>query len=458
MTPSVIVAGGGISGLLVAWKLAHHGCHVRLIEQSTSLGGAVDSLSLGDHTIDSGAEAISVVRTSGLDLFAELGLDDLVVRPRSTDARIATPLGLRELPVGVLGIPASLDDPRLAGLLTEGERARARDERNTPITPHVSVGEVVRQRLGDAMLTKVVDPVISGVHAARADDVDFNTLLPGMSELIKREGSIVGAAQRMRAGLGVSGSAVASLRGGLHQLATRLVEACSTTGVDLLTNTTVTGIERSARGWSVTTTRDRYESVESVVLAIPPAQAARLILESAPPVSEELSALATTAVNVVSLLIDSPDLDHHPTGPGLLVRRDTTGIRAKALTHSNAKWQWWEDQLPSHHHLLRLSYGRAGQAPLKSKDLVQVAVADVRGLLGIDGDFTVIDAKVTTWPESLAFPKPGHSQRVQSLTQAIHQLPGLSVISSSLAGNGLAGVIAFAQQEARRIITTPALT
>ena len=458
MTPSVVVVGGGISGLLASWRLAQQGYFVRLLERSDSWGGAVGSIQLADYSIDSGAEAISVVRTSGLDLFAELGLDELVATPRRTDARIATPQGLPELPAGVLGIPASLDDPRLETLLTDEELLRAGSEPDIELTTEMSVGDAVRARLGDAVLTKVVDPVVSGVHAASADDVDFTTLLPGMTELANREGSLVAAAARMRAGLGTSGSAVATLRGGMHQLTTRLVEACSQAGVDLMPATTATGLERTVTGWSVRTTRDSYESVDAVVLAVPPAPASRLLETTSQEVSAQLRALTTTPVSVVSLLVGAAELDEHPAGPGLLVRRDRSDVHAKALTHSNAKWQWWDAALPAHHHLLRLSFGRAGQQAPDTANLVDVATSDTRTLLGINAGFTVIDAAVTTWGESLAFPTPGHADRIKTLMTGIHQVPGLSVISSSLAGNGLAGVIAFAQQEAQRVTTAPALT
>lgn len=454
-TARAAVIGGGVSGLVAAWELARSGMAVTVWEADDHWGGAVSALTLDGITADAGAEAIAVGRPAGLQLIEDLGLRGDVLTPRRTDSRIAMADGLRELPPSVLGIPADLDDPRVAALLTTTDIERAHDEQEATSDGMTTVGAYVRERLGDAVVDRIVDTVIAGVHACAADDADLNTLLPGIDALTDRTGGLVSAAARMRAGLGPSGSAVASLRGGMHRLTAALEAACSAAGVDLRRGSGIDRVERVDDGWRVADTDGAVTDVGIVVLAVPPRVAASLLHDDEPLLAADLAAIETTAVRVVSLLVECPELDEFPAGPGVLVSAERTDVQAKAMTHANAKWAWWDDVLPTHRHVVRLSYGRAGQAPPAADGLVEQAEADARALLGVTGSWHVVDSTVTTWQESLVRPTPGHASRMRALSHRLHGLPDLTVLNSALAGNGLAGVIQVARDEAHRLTRQP---
>ena len=449
------VIGGGISGLVSAWELARSGMDVTLWEVDDHWGGAVSALTLDGITADAGAEAIAVGRPAGLKLIEDLGLRGDVLTPRRTDSRIAMADGLRELPPSVLGIPADLDDPRVAALLTISDVERAHDERAASIDTTTTVGAYVRDRLGDAVVDRIVDPVIAGVHACAADEADLATLLPGVDTLVAETGGLVPAAARMRAGLGPSGSAVASLRGGMHRLTAALVDSCCDAGVDLRPGTGIVGLQRTDNGWRVTDTVGASIDIDVVVLAVPPRVAAALLDDDEPRLAADLAAIETTAVRVVSLLVECPELDTFPAGPGVLVAAERTDVQAKAMTHANAKWEWWDTVLPTHRHVVRLSYGRAGQPALAVEGLVEQAEADARALLGVTGSWILVDSAVTTWQESLVRPTPGHASRMRALTDRLRQIPDLTVLNSALAGNGLAGIIQIARDEADRLTRQP---
>lgn len=456
MTRRAIVVGGGISGLVAARDLAARGWDVTVLESAGHFGGAVASLTIGGVTTDSGAEAVAVARPDALALIDELGLSDAVVHPRRSDARLALAHGLVELPPGVLGIPADPNDPRVAAALTEEERARLAQEPEllaTPITMSTTVGELVRARLGDGAFEKLVDPVVAGVHAMSADDADLATLVPGIASLIEQEGGLMAAAARMRGALGPSGTAVASLRGGMHRLTDALIDDCRDRGVALRVNTRVTRIHRSDDDWQVSHVEGDELTADALVLAVPPAQAGALLSEVAPGLAAVLAAVETTPVKVVTLLVESSDLRQAPVGPGVLVSRQRTDVEAKAMTHSSVKWAWWDDVLPPDQHVVRLSYGKAGALPPSDEHLLEQAPQDARLLLGVD-DLRVLDSTVTLWADSLVHPTAGHAARMAALRGQIEMMPGVSVLSSALAGNGLAGIVALARSEAQRLSTT----
>lgn len=453
MNKHCVVIGGGVAGLVAARQMSHHGMQVDVFEATGSFGGAVASLDIAGITADAGAEAISVLRPAGLDLIADLGLRDSLVRPRRTDSRIATREGLLELPPGVLGIPTDLSDPRVSALMRTDEIASVGKQQSFTVSPDASLGSVVRTHLGDAVADRIVDPVVSGVHAAGIDDVDFAALLPGMAELALKHGGLLNAAQEMRAGLGPSGSAVASLNGGMHNLAIALQEACLRSGVRLFTRREVTAAHRTSAGWEIIDQQGLVTTTDALILAVPPSVAASLLMHTPAmqEIAQSLSLLRVTPVRVVTLMLESADLDSFPFGPGVLVSAERNDLAAKALTHSNAKWEWWDSVLPAHRHVVRLSYGRAGHPAPDADALSAQAVKDIQALLPAKSNMRVIDTAVTTWADSLAFPTPGHASRISLVKDKLKCEDRLSVISSALAGNGLAGVIDYAQHEGQRI-------
>lgn len=453
-TPTALVVGGGVSGLVAARDLARAGWDVTVWEAAAQWGGAVAPLTLSGITTDAGAEAVAISRPDGLALIEELGLGNRLVHPRRTDARLLLPDGAVELPSGVLGIPADLEDPRLALALDAAAIKQVRAEGSMPVADipsDATVGQVVRERLGDEVFTRLVDPVVAGVHAVSGDEADLTTLLPGMAELMHQRGGLIAAAAHLRGSLGPSGSAVASLHGGMSTLTTALVADCRSRGVHLDIQTGATELERDLDRWVVTNTRGDTCTVDAVVLAIPPRECARLLHSHDTGLAGDLARIETTPVKVVTLVIDSEELDEQPVGPGILVSPERDDVEAKAMTHSSAKWQWWDDVLPAHRHVVRLSYGKAGTAPPSDEYLRQRAPLDARTLLGVQEPLKVVDTAVTLWPDSLVRPTPGHAARMAMMRARINEQRDLCVLGSALAGNGLAGVIRLARAEAARL-------
>jgi protoporphyrinogen oxidase len=50
----VLIIGGGITGLSVAWKLSEEGCHVTILESEDTIGGLARSIKIDDYYLDVG--------------------------------------------------------------------------------------------------------------------------------------------------------------------------------------------------------------------------------------------------------------------------------------------------------------------------------------------------------------------------------------------------------------------
>ncbi|MEC5197968.1 oxygen-dependent protoporphyrinogen oxidase [Arthrobacter sp. PL16] len=468
---TVVVIGGGMAGLVAARTLLAQGLHVTLLERSGRFGGTVDGRMLGGFQLDSGAESFSTRSATVSALAAELGLGDRIVSPDATGAWVQLPgkdlqASAQPLPSsGVLGIPADPSAPAITAVIGRAGALRAALDRVLPVgslatRKKVSLGELVRTRMGEEVLTRLVAPVAGGVFSADPDDLDVDSVAPGLRVTMGRLGSLGAAAGALREAA-PAGAAVGGLVGGIAQLRDALVEQLQADGADLRTGEQVSSVARSASAWTVTTEHSgltRRIAADGVLVATEGRAAVDLLAPAIPTLAAERPD-PVPGVALVTLIVDVPELDARPRGTGVLVARGVEGVAAKALTHSTAKWAWLRDQAGPGSHVLRLSFGRVGDTPadvgLASDDdvLYQHALADASSLLGVPiGAADVLDWDVVRWAGALPHASVGHRERVARIRALVaEESRTLGITGGWLAGTGLVAVIDDARARAKAL-------
>jgi oxygen-dependent protoporphyrinogen oxidase len=445
-----------VAGLVAARQLRAAGRDVVLLERAPDLGGTVRSARLGDVAIDVGAEAFALTRPEARSLVHDLDLDGRVVAPRRSDARLVLPDAVVALPPSLLGVPTDLASPQLLAAVG-GDAVRQAEQLDsrppTPTQADVTLGALVRERFGDAVLARVVAPVVAGVHASHPDTVQADAVVPGLRAAYEREGSLERGAAALRRASGVPGAAVAGLVGGMTTLVAALAADLARTGVRIRSGTQVQGAERQGIGWQVHTVHGALPADELVV-AVDAHEAARL-LAALPSVASPLTSITPGDVAVVAMLVDDPRLDDDPLGSGALVAQPHPTLRLKALTHATAKWDWLRQRVGPGRHVLRLSYGLDGSLGVPLDLLPDTAVADVARLLDVPPT-AVTHRRVTHWTRSLVRPTLAHRDAVQAVGDAVAQTSGLAVVGAGIGGNGLAGTIAHSLADVGRLtLCTP---
>lgn len=463
---TALVVGGGISGLIAARELAQTGLRTTLLEATDAWGGCVGRHEVAGLTLDSGAESFATRSSAVADLAAELGLAGNIVAPHPGGAWVQLPDGPRELPkTGVLGIPANPWDPEVRRSLGLSGSLRASLDKFLPssvgTTADVSsVSALVRARMGRRVLERLVEPVVGGVHSADPGLLDVDMVAPGLRAGITRHGSLAAAVAAQRKGSGVqgsgvqgaaakAGSAVAGLKGGMHTLVAALVADLRRRGVELVPGTRADAAARTPRGWRIAAGEETYDA-DVLVIALDGPSAVGLLEDAVPALTGHRPGPGPE-VKLVTLVVNLPELDARPRGTGILVAPQTAGIRAKALTHATAKWDWLAAEAGPGRHVVRLSYGRgdssspAGQAPAEGSDaaLLDIALQDASALLTVPvkaGDLAGWD--VVSWAGALPFAAVGHRQRVADVRRICSGTEGLLMVGGWLAGNGLAAVVA----------------
>lgn len=490
---SAVVIGGGIAGMLSAWELARAGHHTTLVEAEDGLGGCVVArpveLPAGEPiTLDAGAESFAVRTPAVRDLIEELGLGRAVVEPNPAGSWLYLPPlepggPHRAVPsprLGIVGIPGDLRAPEIAEALGPEGHARALQDLDPERTVQrwrqmlhdggpVTVGAVVRDRMGDGVLQRLVAPVVAGVHSADPDTIDLRTVAPGLLEALVETGSLSRAVAARRAAA-PPGAVVASLQGGMNTLTAALAAELDRRGVRVLTGTRAVALDRGApgHGWTVSlrtlpaadgTTAGRARSVDAdrMVVATDGPRAWDLLA----PVSRGALAAADrppegAGVALVTLVSEAPGLDERPRGTGLLVSPHVAGeaVAAKALTHISAKWDWARSALGEgpggQRHAVRLSYGRVSDAPdspapgyrTPDAELKHLAVADATALTGVDLAAGLLESFVVRWRSALPAATPEHRARVGAARAWLESEPGLDAVGAWVAGTGLAAIVA----------------
>lgn len=470
------MVGGGVAGLVAARELALAGLRPLVLEAWRAPGGVVGRHEVDGLRLDAGAESFATRGGVVAALADELGLTDRVVAPEPHGAWVRLPHGAGPLPrTGLLGIPADPWAPDVRRTIGTLGSLRAALDRVLP--PSVGLGAgagagtgagagaggtlggLVRARMGRRVLDRLVRPVVAGVHAAEPDDIAVDAVAPGLSAAVRRAGSLAGAVADLRA-LAPAGSAVAGFRGGLHVLVDALVADLTARGGDLRTRTRAVAVERDDAGFRVTVEPGGDPHAREVVaadrLVVATPRATDLLAGVAPGVAG-LHTDPGADVVLATLVLDAPALDAAPRGTGVLVARAVPGIRAKALTHATAKWGWLAEAAGPGRHVVRLSYGRAGESDALPPDLgglTDLALRDAAAVLGVPLTPEQVRASArVSWSQGLPVPSATHRRTVEQVRAAVAGVPGLAVVGAWVSGNGLASVVPDARATARSLAT-----
>lgn len=375
-----LVIGGGIAGLSAAWQLSQDGLKPLLVEARGYLGGLIAPGYIGPVQVDLGAETFVPRGVETAQMVAALGLEALA--PSGDGARLFLPPNrangeshwrlCRFLRDAYLGIPADPNADDVVAVL--GAKAAQRAAQDRHLGSEVGQGAegetlagFVAARMGQAVVDRLVRPIVAGIYTCDPADLATDTVTPGLRQATREHGCLADAVAFLlaRSRKATGGRSVDKcVRGGMFQLTAALSQAITTAGGTVLTRVGAQQLiapDAASHGVSEDTTHgancgasDSSTTPDSsgywqVVLAPTkpgptpssepvPAGAPRtlrtkrlVVACSAHPAlrllaSANLAALDTDITIPVgapiarySLLVDSPELDAAPIGQGLLV-------------------------------------------------------------------------------------------------------------------------------------------
>ncbi|MBB5156330.1 protoporphyrinogen oxidase [Saccharopolyspora phatthalungensis] len=464
MPHRVAVVGGGIAGLAAAYRLRRElgpDAEIVLVEQCERLGGKLRTVELAGCRYDVGAEAFLDRRPEVRQLAEELGLPAELVYPGAASATVRAGGRTRRLPGRtVMGVPASAQ--AVQDVLSPAGLAAVRAEADLPPVQlggaDVSVGELLRGRIGDEVVDRLVEPLLGGVYAGNADLLGLRATIPALAAALDAGAESITSAAASALPSSQAADApkppvFGAFRHGYRELIDRLLIAAD---AQVRLGLPVRQLARADAGWRLeigAAPSPEFLDVDAVVLAVPAAAARRLLDNAVPAAAAKLGAVEVSSSIVVGLAL--PPSTQLPDASGVLIARgeqhaDGTPFTAKAFTFSSRKWPHLRGA--NGELLVRGSVGRFGEtADLRLNDAevlrrVQADFAELTGIVAVP-----VDSVVVRWGGGLPQYGVGHLDLVADVERVIAEVPGLALAGAALHGVGVPACIATGRAAATDI-------
>ncbi len=447
----VVVVGGGITGLVAAYELTKLGIDTTLLEASDRLGGKLITTDFAGMRVDEAADAFLARVPWGIELAEELGLRDDLVSPAAKSAYIFSYGKLRPIPQPmVLGVPLDFDTLANSGVLSPEGVARARlDAERTEnlVVGDESIGSIVRRRLGDEVLERLVDPLLGGINAGDCDNLSMDASASQLAHAARQDPSFVNELQYLRKRNPPNPDAPVFYAhpDGMGRFIDELVDRL---GEVIITDTAVTALESAEGSWRLLTSSGVFDA-DAVIFATPARITAPLVAEQCKVAASELQSITYSSVALVTLAYDPAAIDHPLDGSGFLVPKPEQQV-ITACSWASTKWQ---HLAASGQAILRVSVGHINNDRavfLSDDDLLAEVLADLERIMGITA--TPTETRISRWIESFAQYTPGHLSRVATIDDAlVDDAPGIFVAGASYRGVGIPACIDQASQASRAV-------
>lgn len=456
---SVVIIGGGISGLSAAYFLSEAGLRSTLIEERSRLGGVIGTENVDGTLVETGPDSFIAQKPWAMELIRELGLESDVIGSRDHARRTFVVRGGRliALPEGLQFLAPTKLRPILTtklfswktklGFAAEYFRRPSRTDTDR------SVAEFVREHYGDEVNRYLAQPMLAGVYGGSAEKLSVNSVLPMFVDLESKYGSLTrgilaGRARRKGSEQGGSaGSLFLTLRGGLQQLVDALKERIAKS-VDRV-EASVIVVERAATHFRLLLSDGETIEAMHVVFAIPAYRAADLIQPLDPQLTDVLRAIPYHSSITTALLYEKTKMGRPLNGFGFLVpERENRSLAA--CTWVNTKFD--------HRAAPGVAYLRgflsANQAERwfgrSDEDLAELVHQEVSELMGFQ--CRPKNARVDRWERAMAQYEVGHGRRLDEIEERVKGLSGIHLGGNGYTGIGIPDCIRRSRRIAEQII------
>ena len=452
---TVLVVGGGITGLTAAYTLGRAGIPTTLVEASDRLGGKIRTESIDGFLVEFGPDSFISYRPAALELARELGLGDAIIGPNNPRTVWIRSRGrFVQMPEGMgLVLPTRLGPFISTDMFSPLEKLRIGVDLILPrdgLDGDVSVGEFLRRRLGGVLVDRLAGPLLGGVYGTPIDELSLDAVVPQLREAERRHRSLLLASLASGRGGKVrgSGSPFVSLAGGMGQLTGALVEAITRSrGIEVRMKSTVVALDRRGGGFDVRLANGDLLRPEAVVLASPGPATAGLLEGIAPAAAAHVRSITHGSTAVVSLGYRLDQFPKPPTGHGFLVAAGEP-LAVDACTMSSLKWA---GRAPDGTVLLRVFIGSRSPGVLAGSDseIVALVERDLGLVTGVHG--APILARVARSIDQMPKYTVGHLERVAGANAALAGLPNLAIAGAAFRGVGVPDCIAQGRAAAARV-------
>jgi len=429
---TVIVVGGGISGLSIAYGLKKLGHSVRLLEKEKGVGGFVKSDFHEGYLVEAGPNSTLDQHEEVQALCSDLGLDKRRIQgnPVSKKRYLVKNGKLVSVPLGV-GAFLKTDLWSRRGkirILKEPfvKKGEAKDE---------SVASFFERRLGREMVEYGVDPFVSGIYAGDPYGLSVQSTFPRLVHLEREYGSLLkGVLFKGNKNKKKPRKGLFSFKNGMGELTQGLAH--------WLGGSIQTGWDVKEFGYRKNPPRITVKGVSNhqgvacdghaLVLAAPAYWTSHLIHPLSVSLSEQLKSIHYAPIALVFLGYDRTAIRHPLDGFGCLIPSREGFELLGSLWNSTI----FPGRAPEGCVATTNFLGGArkpGILEASDKNLIDIVIQELNQLIGIQKPPQF--SKVIRYPKAIPQYQLGYPEKITRIEKLLEDFPGVF-----LGGNYLKGV------------------
>ena len=450
----VVVVGAGISGLSLAFELERLGVAVLVLESERRAGGKIETDRRDGYICERGPASYLDRHNSITPLARSLGIEARVLPAFDAGERrlVVADGRLHDTPLDAAAflrsrlLPLSAKLRMLADLvLPRGPSARGQEE---------SVTAFASRRLGALAGERLLQPLVSGLYAGDPDAVSLPAAFPLMASLEREHRSLVLGLradlkqQRAKRQTASDAPRLSSFVTGLDELTAALANRL---GDRLRLGVRIVQVERTASGFRLAVDENGSNSTldsDAVVLAIPAHQACAVVRPLDSDLSDILARIPYVPIALVHLGYFASALPRPADAYGFFV---PASERLKILGAIFAS-AIFPGRAPHRFSLFSVRTGGARHpetASLPDEELIALAHADLRGLLGLTAPPAF--AHIVRHERGLPQYTLGHMDRVAALESGERRYPGLYFHGNAYHNAGVPELVSRSGKLARRL-------
>jgi oxygen-dependent protoporphyrinogen oxidase len=455
---SVIIVGGGISGLSTAFALLEQAAVAEVALTCTILdaapvwGGKILTHRVGQLVMEAGPDSFLSQKPWAMELCRRLGLADQLINTNPVEKKASVLYGgqLHELPEGLVTfIPTQLGPFFRSGLLSWMDLARMGCDVWIPprrSADDESLAAFFRRRFGRHACERVMEPLMAGIYAGDAEQMSLRATFPRFYELEQEHGSVIRgmmAARRMRARQASDGRSThtmfVTLRNGLGDLVTVLASRIQMAGGILKAGVQAEALRvrsHQAGRWmyDVICSDGTALSAEALVLATPAYVTAELVRPLTPLAAGLMEMIPYASTATISLVYSADAVGNRLQGFGFVVPR-MEGRDLIAATWTSLKWP---HRASPQEVSVRCYLGGVGrEAILQRGDeaLARCVREELASIVGLQATPRYVE--VNRWHRAMPQYTLGHLDRLAQLETALSRFGGLAVTGAAFRGVGI---------------------
>ncbi len=452
---NVVIIGGGISGLSVAWHLCRSGISVTVLEKEPGVGGTMRTIHEDGWLIETGPN--SALETTPLfrQMFDDLGIatERIYADERASKRYILRGDTLHPLPMS----PGAFLSSTLwsAGgklrLLKEPFVGRADKEE--------SIAEFVERRLGREFLDYAINPFVAGVYAGNPEQLSVRAAFPKLYALEDKYGGLIKGmikGRRDRAKRAEQAKDRARMFSFIKGMQTFPDALARQLGERITTGAEVDRIHfdqaNHAGKFRVDFTHEGREMsirADAVVLTIPATCAAGLISPYSPELAADLRTIYYPPVTQVFMGFKESQVGIPLDGFGYLI----PAVERRKILGTIWSSVLFPQRAPAGHVAFTTFVGGARQPDIASLDdraLLDVVLHELKSLMKISG--SAVYQRIIRWERAIPQYNLGYQRIITSIEALEKSVPGIHLGGNYRGGISVGDCVMSGERLAKQVI------